>query len=482
LNPTVFDIIAAIARDLSVIMSTGNFNHSFHQISPAPASTNHVSGMMKNQGFLFHRPNAINVAPDVPKSTFPSSREESDKASAALALSALAGSKRTHSPTCVTESFSHPPLDTSTPSNHSLISKAKMTLEKSPEMISNYRPFDNHGAATTDPRKMLSSMSSATITPFDPCKRMKISPETSSHRLFVPTPPLPGARHSSGSAFLSRGSRPLTGTTQHPIPLVHHSMSNSDDRNSGLPNAFAEKERITSFLAITQGSIPSSMSSLRNHVNDPSASCQDMMSYDDDMDIPPNQQLLPDGTYKRKDKSLGVLCVNFMLRYNNMKVLNPDSIPSVSIDEASAYLAVERRRIYDIINILESINVVSRKCKNTYNWHGMDGILDTFFSLQKEGVRIFEQDAIKTGFKAKMEEKGIKCQEEKIDEGKQQLMCNVSTMPTGLAMLLAGGKSFRTMKIRWCIYIYISKVANDILPFLFLSKRNKWIRKPGKRQ
>ena len=40
----------------------------------------------------------------------------------------------------------------------------------------------------------------------------------------------------------------------------------------------------------------------------------------------------------------------------------------MSLDLVAKELKVERRRIYDIVNILEAVAVVSRSGKNMYRW------------------------------------------------------------------------------------------------------------------
>lgn len=73
----------------------------------------------------------------------------------------------------------------------------------------------------------------------------------------------------------------------------------------------------------------------------------------------------------RKEKNLGELCRRFVMLYSDNRT------PEVSLDGATSRLGVERRRIYDIVNILESFEVVSRRAKNTYSWHGLHKIGET---------------------------------------------------------------------------------------------------------
>ncbi|XP_031480851.1 E2F transcription factor-like E2FF isoform X2 [Nymphaea colorata] len=86
-------------------------------------------------------------------------------------------------------------------------------------------------------------------------------------------------------------------------------------------------------------------------------------------------------TYNRKEKSLGLLCQNFLSLYNR------EGVESVGLDEAASRLGVERRRIYDIVNVLESVGVLARKAKNQYSWKGFGGIPQALAKLRDETTR-----------------------------------------------------------------------------------------------
>ncbi|KAL3526006.1 hypothetical protein ACH5RR_014378 [Cinchona calisaya] len=85
--------------------------------------------------------------------------------------------------------------------------------------------------------------------------------------------------------------------------------------------------------------------------------------------------------YCRKEKSLGVLCSNFL------KLYNKEGADSIGLDHAAFQLGVERRRIYDIVNILESVGVLTRKAKNQYSWNGFDAIPQALNLLEEEGIK-----------------------------------------------------------------------------------------------
>jgi hypothetical protein len=96
-------------------------------------------------------------------------------------------------------------------------------------------------------------------------------------------------------------------------------------------------------------------------------------------------QLEPAGS-SRKEKSLGVLCQSFMDLYKDAPPNRDDNGAVVEIVEVAEHLGVKRRRIYDIINILESIDIVARVRKNTYRWHGTGDLPKFFAKLQRDAI------------------------------------------------------------------------------------------------
>ncbi|KAJ6847660.1 transcription factor E2FA [Iris pallida] len=81
----------------------------------------------------------------------------------------------------------------------------------------------------------------------------------------------------------------------------------------------------------------------------------------------PNNALTPAGTC-RYDNSLGLLTKKFISLLKNAK----DGI--LDLNQAAETLEVQKRRIYDITNVLEGIGLIEKKLKNRIRWKGLDDL------------------------------------------------------------------------------------------------------------
>ncbi|KAG0607703.1 hypothetical protein M758_8G048400 [Ceratodon purpureus] len=78
---------------------------------------------------------------------------------------------------------------------------------------------------------------------------------------------------------------------------------------------------------------------------------------------------------------LAMLCCSFLNLYG------AEEGECISLDEAASSLGVERRRIYDIVNVLESIEILVRKAKNRYTWHGSSRLSQALETMKEAALR-----------------------------------------------------------------------------------------------
>lgn len=87
----------------------------------------------------------------------------------------------------------------------------------------------------------------------------------------------------------------------------------------------------------------------------------------------------------RKEKSLGLLCKKFMMIY-------PEYSPNgttILLDDVVKALSIGRRRVYDIVNVLESMEMMVRQAKNKYLWFGKSRLESTLTKLKALALRVY---------------------------------------------------------------------------------------------
>jgi len=109
-------------------------------------------------------------------------------------------------------------------------------------------------------------------------------------------------------------------------------------------------------------------------------------------DEPSSKPSVSSGNYNRKEKSLAELSKRFLTLFGRVNEC------VISLDVVTKQLEVERRRVYDIINILESLGVVYRKSKNNYQWNGLDPVRETIQKLESnKNVEIKQEEVCEEG-------------------------------------------------------------------------------------
>ncbi|XP_064897648.1 transcription factor E2F2 isoform X2 [Columba livia] len=87
------------------------------------------------------------------------------------------------------------------------------------------------------------------------------------------------------------------------------------------------------------------------------------------------------GEKTRYDTSLGLLTKKFIRLLNE----SPDGV--VDLNRAAEVLEVQKRRIYDITNVLEGIQLIRKKSKNNIQWMGTGIFEDAAVTAKQQALR-----------------------------------------------------------------------------------------------
>ncbi|VIO93604.1 Uncharacterized protein BM_BM4234 [Brugia malayi] len=91
--------------------------------------------------------------------------------------------------------------------------------------------------------------------------------------------------------------------------------------------------------------------------------------------------------FPRKTKTLGLLCRKFFLKVLEYVESGDDKI---NLETIACSMEVEKRRIYDVVNVMEALGAMEKSHKSFYTWKGLDNLPSTLHTLKmeanKEGI------------------------------------------------------------------------------------------------
>jgi len=82
----------------------------------------------------------------------------------------------------------------------------------------------------------------------------------------------------------------------------------------------------------------------------------------------------------RKEKSLGLLAERMLGMFPPME---GGATIEVQLDDTAKNLNTERRRIYDVVNVFEALQIMSKVGKNVYQWHGRTYLVQSLAWLRQ---------------------------------------------------------------------------------------------------
>jgi hypothetical protein len=110
------------------------------------------------------------------------------------------------------------------------------------------------------------------------------------------------------------------------------------------------------------------------------------------------------GKRNRRDGGLVTLTNTFI------ELLQSQPDQAIDINEVCSLLKVQKRRIYDITNVLEGINIVEKISKNRIQWRGLEGVFNDDQALvnfaDEEEMLAVDED-LKARYLAAKEEKQV---------------------------------------------------------------------------